>query len=216
MRRRVAVWGLVVLGAMLGHAGPAHAQLPVCPQPLPEEAYYTACAPGGRILVAQLLLDLAIDHVMKPDLPPVRRRAGDLLRAVTSDEWMEKNGALRAYLDQLEPIKLTKLDTTTGTLLLVGADEARRFSGAIAVGDLPYDLTLQLPERLSGGYWRTPDVLQIAFWEGQRATLGITIPGGGQVEAAVECLVLSTDGIRMVTSGAATPDLLVRFDECGG
>jgi hypothetical protein len=201
--------------ATLARVGDARAQLPVCPQPVPAQPYYTACAPGGRLVVARLLFDLAIDHLMKADSDPLRRRAGDLLRAVVSDETIEKNEALRAYLDGLNVLTLTKLDTVTGMLQLNVADESRRFSEAINLGGDPYRLTLQLPARLSGGYWRTPDVLQIAFWEGQRARVGIAIAGGGQLEAEVDCIVISTDGIRVVTGGADTPDILVLFDACG-
>ena len=216
MRRRGAVWGWVgATAAIAAHAGVAHAQLPVCPQPSPEAAYYTACAPLGRILVARLLYDLAIDHLLKSDLDPVRRRLGDLLRAFVNGEVLEKNDALRRYLDRLEPLRLVKLDTTTGTLQLDVAEEERRFTGtfAFAEGTSP-DISWELPARLAGGYWRTPAVLQVAFWEGQRATFRVAAPNGDALAAEVECLVVSTDGVRIVTGGTSTPDVLVRFEGC--
>lgn len=213
--RRVAVWwGVVAVSTMLGHARVASAQLPVCPQPSPEEAYYTACAPGGRLLAARVLFDLAIDHVLKADSEPVKRRAGDLFRSMVSDATLEKNSELRAYLDRLDPLKLTKLDTATGLLQLAVPEEARRFTGTLDLGAEPFQLSWQLPARLAGGYWRTPGVLQIAFWEGQRATFRVTAPSGIEIEAEVDCLVISTDGIHVVTADASTPDILVRFDEC--
>ncbi len=215
MRRASVWWGTAAILAMLGHAGVASAQSPVCPQPSPEEAYYTACAPGGRLVVARMLFDLAIDHVLKSDFEPVKRRAGDVIRSLLTEETLKKNSELRAYLDRLDPLKLTKLDTTTGMLQLAVPEESRRFTGALDLGTEAYRLSWQLPARLGGGYWRSPDVLQIAFWEGQRATFSLTAPSGVEIEAEVECLVISTDGIRVVTADASVPDILVRFEECG-
>lgn len=213
MRRRVAVWGGAAIAyAAIAHAGVAHAQLPVCPQPSPDQAYYTTCAPSGRFIAARLLFDLAVDHVMKPDTDQVRRHLGDLLRASVSSEALEKNDVLRDYLDRLDVLKLAKIDTATGTLLLSVADESRRFAGTVDLGSAPVKLSWDLPERLAGGYWRTPNVLQIAFWEGQRARFRVELPSG-ELAAEVECVVISTDGLRIVTSGD-TPDILVRFEEC--
>ncbi len=216
MSRRVGVsWGLLVIAAVLAPADAAHAQLPVCPQPPPDQTYYTACVPGGRLLAARVLLDLAVDHDFKADSDPVLRRAGDVFRSLVAKDDVESNGDLRRYLDQLEPIKLTKLDTATGMLQLNVPDDARTFAGDVKVGDDAHTVRLQLPARLSGGYWRTPDVFQIAFWEGQRATIALRIPSGPEITAEIECLVVSSDGIRAVTTGD-TPDLLVRFDDCAG
>jgi hypothetical protein len=204
---------MVMAGVILGRAAMASAQLPVCVDPSPEQQYYTACAPGGRFLAANLLFDLAVDHVFKADSAPVKRRAGDILRSLVTDETLDKNDALRAYLDALEPMKLTKIDTTTGMLLLHVGEEQRRFAGSVALDTESYQVSWQLPERLAGGYWRTPGVLQIAFWEGQRAKFRIEGPSGIAVEAQIDCLVVSTDGIRVVT--ATGPHILVRFDQCG-
>ena len=216
MSRRVGVsWGLLAIAAVLARTDAAHAQLPVCPQPAPDQPYYTACVPGGRLLAARVLLDLAVDHDFKADRDPVRRRAADVFRSLVTDEAFESNGDLRRYLDELEPIILTKLDTATGMLQLNVTDDARTFTGDVKVGDDARNVRLQLPARLSGGYWRTPDVFQVAFWEGQRATIGLLLPAGGEITAEIECLVVSTDGIRAVTTGE-TPDLLVRFDDCAG
>lgn len=216
MRFRLAVGvAATMISAAAGVSSPAYAQLPVCPQPVPADAYYSTCIAGGRFAAARLLFDLAIDHVLKGDFDPVYRRPSDIFRTLAVGEAREKNAPLITFLDRLGMIALTKLDTTTGTLRLDVDGDAQRFDGAIHVGDPPTPFTLRLPDRLAGGYWRTPNVLQVAFWEGQRATLGIVVPGGKRVETEIECLVVSTDGIRVVTGGSGIPDLSVRFDECG-
>ena len=214
MRSRLAAC-VAMISATVGATSLAYAQAPVCPQPVPADPYYSACVAGGRIPAARLLFDLAIDHVMKGDYDPVYRRPSDVFRILAVKEVREKNEPLIDFLDRLGLIMLTKLDTTTGTVRLDVDGDARRFDGTIDVRASPTPFTLQLPERLAGGYWRTPTVLQVAFWEGQRATLGIVVPGGVRVETEIECLVMSTDGIRVVTGGSGIPDLAVRFDECG-
>jgi hypothetical protein len=213
MQRRVAVWGAALAVATFAQAGVARAQLPVCPQPSPDQTYYTACSPSGRYIATRLLFDLAIDHVMKADTDLVGRRVGDLLRASMSKETLEKNDTLRSYVDGLDVLKLSRIDIATGTLLLDVAAESRRFAGTIDVGTSPVKVAWDLPERLAGGYWRTPSVLQIAFWEGKRARIDLGLPGG-ELKAEIECLAISIDGIRIVTSGSDTPDILVRFEEC--
>ncbi len=188
--------------------------MPVCPQPSAAQLYYQACVPGGRLGVMRLLFDLAVDQTMKADTDPIRRHVGDLLRAAVSEDTIDKNDALRDYLDHLPPLNLTKLDTATGTLQLNVADESRHFEGTIDTGTSSVNVSWDLPTRLSGGYWRTPNVLQIAFWQGQRARIRIGVPEH-EFSAEIECLVISGDGIRAITSGADTPHILVRFDECG-
>lgn len=214
MRSRVAVWkGVLAAIALLGSIGRAEAQVPVCAAPSPSEPYYTACAPMGRLGAARFLFDLTVDHVFKPESSQIRRRAGDVLRSLVPDDVLEKNVGFLAYLDALAPVVLAKIDTATGSVQLAVEEKNRRFEGNVELGDAPYPLTLQLPARVSGGYWRTAGVLQIAFWEGQRATVGLGAPGPTHIDAEVECLVVSTDGVRVVTTGA-TPDVLVRFEDC--
>ena len=214
MRRRLAGWiRCVLLWACVAHAGEANAQMPVCQQPTAAAPYYTACLPMGRVRVARLLGDFAIDHVMKAEGEVVQRRVGDLLRALVSKDVLKRNLALREYVDALEPLVFARIDTATGTLDFA-IDEARRsFAGDIDTGASPVHVSWDLPARLSGGYWRTPDVLQVAFWQGKRARMRLAAPGG-ELAAEIECLVVSADGVRIVTSGADTPDILIRFDEC--
>jgi hypothetical protein len=214
MRRRVVVWGrLGVLAAVLTQAGAAHAQLPVCAQPTPSESYYTACAPGGRLLAARFLSDLAIDHLLKAETDPVKRRLADILRSAVTKDTLEANGALLAALDGLPPITLTKLDTTTGTVGLVVDEDRRRFSGTVESATKRATVSWELPARLAGGYWRTPATLQLAFWEGQRPRVEVETPAA-KVSVEIECVAVSTDGVRLLTAGRDTPDVLVLFDAC--
>jgi hypothetical protein len=151
---------------------------------------------------------------MKSDTDPVLRRPSDLLRMVASKDARDRNGALTTYVDKFESFAFTKLDTTTGNLALPVSDDLRYFEGTIDLGSDQIAVSWQLPNRVAGGYWRTPDVLQIAFWESHRPRLWIPIPNSGRTELIVECIVISTDSIRIVTGGSETPDVLVRFDGC--
>jgi len=200
--------------SIVGWAGVSVAQLPVCAQPEPDQPAYTACLPGGRFVVVPLLTNLAIDQLMKADGTPIKRDGHELFQSMASEESREKNAALGEYLDRLEPLKLTRIDTSTGTLRLDVADEERSFSTTVVVGDAEHRLGLELPARLEGGYWRTPGVLQMAFWKGQRVSLTSKTTSGSEFSAEIECVSVSADGIRIVTSGPSVPDILVGFDPC--
>lgn len=213
--QRMARWcASLPVCAIIGSASIAAAQLPVCPQPEADAPYYSACLPSGRFLVASVLTSFAIDQLLRADTAPFVRRPREILESVSTEALLEKNAALVDYLGRLEPLKFSRLDTSTGLVALGANDEVRSFDAVIDVDTVPYSVSVQLPERVEGGYWRTPGVLQVAFWEGHRATLALTTPGGIDMQAQIDCLVVSTDGIRVLTAGSSTPDLLVRFGEC--
>jgi|GEM_PF-1999193 len=199
---------------MVGWPGAASAQLPVCAPPEPQAPYYAACLPTGRFLVASFLTSFAIDQLLRADTTPFVRRPREVLESVSTEDLLKKNAALVDYLGKLKPLEFSRLDTSTGLAAMNTAEETRSFETVIEVGDVPYKVSLKLPARIEGGYWRTPGVLQLAFWENHRATLAIEAPNGIEIDAQVECLVVSTDGIRVLTAGPSVPDLLVRFGEC--
>ena len=111
-------------------------------------------------------------------------------------------------------MKLTRLDTATGTLRMDVGDEERSFRSTIVVGNATTDVSLSLPERIEGGYWRTPGVLQMAFWKDRQVHIHVDVPGGDPFDADIECAAISGDGVRLVTSGDDIADVLVRFDSC--
>jgi len=213
--QRIPRWYTVAaLCAIVGWTGTAAAQLPVCPQPEPDAPYYTACLASGRFLVASTLTNLAIDQLLKPEGAPFYRRPREVLESLSTKDLLEKNAALVDFLGKLEPVKFSAIDTSTGMLQLDTAEDLRTLETTVDVGGVPYDISVKLPARIEGGYWRTPGVLQMAFWEGRRATFGVKSAGIIDMEAQIDCLVVSTDGIRAVTADPSTPDILIRFDGC--
>ena len=205
----------LLFAVCLGCAYPltAAAQQPICAEPSPDKTYYTACTPGGRIIATRLLWDLTVDHVLKPE--PFSRHAINLFEFMVRKTTRESNGDLEEYLRHLEPAKFTRLETATGLVKMSVPETARTFASTVQLGDDRYDVSWRLPTTIAGGYWRTPGVLQIAFWEGSRATVSIKAPNGVAIDADVACLVLSPDGLRILTASKSAPDVLVQFASCG-
>lgn len=192
--------------------GIAAAQQPVCPPPSLDKPSYGLCAPAGRLVAARFLWELTIDHVLKPDV--FSRRADDLFRSLAPKTVQENNPQIVAYLAGLEPAMLSRLETSTGALDMAVPDGKRTFASTVEIDEQQYQLSWRLPARIAGGYWRTPAVLQIAFWDGSRMALTLTSPNGTEVSAEIACLALSTDALRVVATDASTPDILVAFVGC--
>jgi len=194
--------------------GAALAQSPVCPRPIPDRPVHVACAPGGRFAAAAILSNFAIDQTMRGDVGTFQRAPHGIFTSVTSQETQDGNAALGAWLARLAAASFTRLDTATGTLRMDVDEEDRSFTTRMETGETTTDLSLTLPQRVEGGYWRTPGVLQIAFWKGRRVGFKASVAGASELASEVECLTISGDGIRLLLSADEAPDVLVRFDSC--
>ena len=192
----------------------ASAQRPICPEPVPQDPYFTACNIGGQLATARLLADFAVDHLLKSHNLPFWRRPIDLLRTYDAGWVVTDEHPLVQYLQLLSPLKFTRLDTSTGTVEWEVTDRDRHYETSVSFRGGNYDFSWNLPSRLLGGYWRTPGVLQVAFWETQRPVVGIRSPEGFQLNAEISCIALSTEGVRIVTSDPAIPDVLLQFGPC--
>lgn len=190
------------------------AQLPVCPQPEPDQPVYFSCASAGRFAAVRLLTDLAIDHLLRGDNGPILREPAAVFASAVGSEAAEENEELVDVLRQLEPLRLTRIDTSSGTLRLDVEETERSLDTRFRRGDAVAKLTIDLPPRIEGGYWRTPGVLQMVFWKGQRPRFEVSSEAGTSLAAEVECLVASADGIRLVTAGSSIPDVVVGFGPC--
>jgi hypothetical protein len=199
---------------IVGWAGVCAAQYPICPQPDPDQPVYVACVPDGRFAVVPLLTDLTVDLLLKSEGVPIRRDGRELFKSMTSEETFKANSPLADFLDRLEPVELTRTDTATGTVRLEVGENERRLSTMVTIGDSQVRLGLEFPECVEGGYWRTPGVLQVAFWKGQRPSFSTRLAVGTELAAEIDCIALSVDGIRVVTAGTSVPDILIGFEAC--
>ncbi len=212
--RAVANLSVVALAVALTFVlpRPAAAQFPVCAAPAAGEVFRTACRTWEAAGVLQLLDELTVDHLFKPEAPPFERTWTQLLAPFTSKNLVE-NEEFRARAMALAPLRFTQLDRTTGTVSTDLASAPRELEiESRGFGD-PVQLRIRFPEALDGGYWRGPDVLQIAFWERNR--LGLTVVHGGSevVSGDVECVALSPDGVLVRFAGGVAP-LFLRTRDC--
>lgn len=205
---------MLVCLVLAGWSGAASAQMPVCPQPDPAAPVWSACSPTGRFLAISFLSNLTIDQLLRYDGRPIERRPRDLFESVVDGDTLASHAALADWLGELGALRLTRLDTATGTLDMETAEDHRVFSSTLTVGGLGYEARFEMPAKVEGGYWRTPGVLQMVFWKDRRAKFRVETPAAGTVEGEIECAVVSADGIRLVTAGEGTPDVLVGFGPC--
>jgi hypothetical protein len=207
---RACAWA-VALAVVLG-SSPAFAQLPVCPAVAPGERVQLSCKPFSLLSVGRFLADFSVDQLFKPSPPPFRRTILEAAQLFVPKE-LSDSPALLAWTAALAPLRFTQLDRTTGTVQADYSKSDRDFEETVAGFGSEVRLTLRMPERLQGGYWRAPDVLQITFWERQRAAFVVESPAGSRVEAELECVSLTPDGLLLRLSGGLPP-ILVLVREC--
>ena len=208
------LWMLLTVCAAVLRPGAAPAQRPVCPPPVPDQVYYTACGVGGQVPVSRFLAEFATDHLFKSKTFPFTRRAIDVLRVFDPGSVITDDHPVLPYLQRLKPIVFTRLDTAAGFVDWRVDESDRSFATHVEVAHQQYDVSWQLPARVAGGYWRTPGVLQVALWESQRPTLAVQSQDGLHLSVEVSCMVLSADGLRVVTTEPSTPEVLVLLGPC--
>jgi hypothetical protein len=203
----------LVVTAFLLAATSAHAQRPVCAPVGAEERVQPFCAPLSLYAAVRFLSEFTVDHHFKPAPPAIQRSALDTTRFVIGKQ-LADNPALETFLRGLEPLRFIQLDRSTGTLVSDFGKNERRFQGSLKGVEGEPALTVRMPASLQGGYWRAPDVLQIAFWQNQRFAVRMDYGNGRAFDAEVECIALSPDGLlaRFASPGAAP--LLLQFREC--
>jgi hypothetical protein len=192
----------------------ADAQLPICAPLGPDELVQAACAPYSLYPAVRLLADFTVDHLFKPAPPPIQRtllEAGQLFAA----KQIADNPPLQSFLENLAPLRFSQLDRTTGTLIADFNANKREFQGRLVGVEGEPTLSLRVPAILQGGYWRGPDVLQIAFWEKERIAVRLAPNGGLAFDGEVECLVLSPDGLLLRFAPEPRTPLLLELRECG-
>ncbi|MFN2375931.1 MAG: hypothetical protein ABR538_05295 [Candidatus Binatia bacterium] len=205
-----AIAGLVAAAFVL-LAAPARAQRPVCADLAQGEAVQVACRPFTLFAVVRFLSDFTVDHLFKPSPPPVQRSVMEAVQVFGSKEIID-NPALKEFLSGLAPLRFTQLDRTTGAVLADFTKSPREFRATLE--GTGAELALTLPAVAQGGYWRAPDVLQVAFWEKGRFGFSLTSKDRPAMAAEIGCLSLTPDGLLLRFEPASIPPLLVLFREC--
>lgn len=189
------------------------ADVPVCPPPAAGEVVRSACRTWDAAAVAKLLDQITVDHLFKRELPGFERTWMQIVGPLQSKNLVESEAFLK-LARELEPLRFTQLDRTSGTVSAHFASSVREADvDALGFGD-GVKLHLSFPESLDGGYWRGPDALQVAFWEKYRLALRVERAGAVVAEGEVACLALSPDGIFVRFSGKESAALFIRVRDC--
>jgi hypothetical protein len=214
MLRDFPVRAATVAGLAFALAGVSSAaEPPVCAPPAAGEVFRTSCRNWDTGAVVQLLDELTVDHLFKPELPAFERTWLQLFAPFTSKNLVESEG-FRKLAQGLEPLRFTQLDRTTGTVSASLAATPREADvDALSFGEA-VRVHVRFPETLDGGYWRGPDTLQVAFWEKYR--LGLRVTRGDAVVASgdVACLALSPDGLMVRFAEKDSVPFFLRIRDC--
>lgn len=208
----------VVLAGFLGLLGawpttPAIAQQPVCRPLAPGEAAIRSCRPPCLDAAVRLLADFSVDQIFKPAPPTFGRNPLDLAQALVGKE-LRDNPQLAAFLASLPSLRFRQLDRVTGTLVAEFPESRRVFETRLEGVPGEPTLAIKFPEHMEGGYWRAPDALQIAFWEGKRMDARLASATGATLEGTLQCLALSPDGLLLRMGPGDKPPIFFAFREC--
>jgi hypothetical protein len=193
---------------------PARAQRPVCVAPGPTEPHHVFCLSDAYFPVVRLISDFTVDHLFKPAPPAFRRTFSDFLAPLAGYQ-MATHPELAGQLKALE-LKFTQLDRTTGVLVGDFAkleNASRAINGVWNENKLPLTLQVDVPARVEGGYWRSPDAVQLAFWKGKSPIIKVAADGQTTIGGAVDCLGFSSNGVHVRFRDGATP-VMFRARSC--
>lgn len=202
---------------LVAGAGAARAQMPVCPEEVPQGRVlvYRSCGAGGTLAIARFLQEITIDHAARANDQPFHRSLADAI-AMAYDARKLRDTPLDAYLRGLPPLELTRLDASTGNVDWAIDEQSRTFTlrGFQDLDPTRFAVTIDWPPRVRGGYWRTPATFQVALWEKARPKLRVTAIEGFVHEVEISCIVVTANRIRIETGDGSKPDILIVFDEC--
>lgn len=213
MQRRPVNFRTLAVASFLLVATSAHAQRAVCAPVAPDEQVQTACMPFSLFPSVRFLADFTVDQLFKPAPPPFQRTLLEV-SSLFVGKTIADNPELKRFLGALAPIRFTQFDRTTGSVLADFEDNKREFQSRLEGLEGSPQLTVLVPRQLQGGYWRGPDVLQIAFWDNGRIAIRVTGTSGPDFVGDVRCLSLTPDGLLVRFAGSTTPPLLAMFREC--
>jgi hypothetical protein len=191
----------------------ADAQEPVCPPDSGDKMYRTTCRPDLRFGVVRFLSDFTVDHLFKPSPPRIRRTPAELLAPFVGDT-VAANEDLRDHVGSIDDFRFTQLDTATGVFYADIDEDTRTFSSVLSSVEELSSFRIELPERLEGGYWRTPGALQLAFWKGKRVGFFARTAQEESLQGSIACVAISADRLRIELADESMPGIIVEMSEC--
>ena len=193
--------------------GAAAAQRPICLPVSPTEAVQTICKPFSLYSAVRLLSDFTVDQLFKTAPPPFRKEFAEFVQAIAADN-LTANPSLQKFLRAMPPLQFSQLDRSSGTLLADSIDEIPVFEERLVFGDARPTVSLRIPRQIAGGYWRGPDVLQIALWENRRPRVRIAPDNLEAIEVELECISIAPDAAILRFAPSTVPPLVIRFVDC--
>jgi len=194
----------------------SQAQQPICAPPVPTQTYLDVCHSSSFVVrdVTRLLSRFSVDHVFKLPPPAFSYSFKEFVSPLIAD-LLNRYEDLDAFISGLAAVQFTRLDYSTGTLSANLEDAPRSFSTELENDDDEKSrLALQLPILLEGGYWRAPDVVQMAFWNDHRPSFTFELDDGKVVEGDVKCISLSASNLKIDLENEDQPEIVISFGGC--
>jgi hypothetical protein len=204
-----------ILVLELSHVSRACAQQAICPPIAKDQQVTIACRPVYAFSAMRMLADFTVDHLYKPAPWSFERTFAQSAQGLALQE-LKDNPDLARFLTLLPAVRFTQLDRSTGTLLGTYDKAERVLEASLTVLAGEVTFSLEVPERLEGGYWRSPDVVQMAFWQGKRLRLKVRGGGGPDVGGEVSCASLTPEGLTVTFAESGVPPLVILFRGCLG
>ncbi|HXC51676.1 MAG TPA: hypothetical protein VN634_12370 [Candidatus Limnocylindrales bacterium] len=203
---------LVVVAACCS-AVTAEAQQPICPQFVRGQQVAVVCRASYGFSVVRFAADFTVDHLLKPLPWSFERSLSQIAQAFAFKE-LRDNPELAKFLLAIAPIRFAQLDRTTGTVSAAFESNERAYSAPVSGVTGTPKFSLDLPERLEGGYWRAPDVVQIAFWQGKRMHVRLENADGNAIDGEIACVSMTPDGVSITFAQESTPAVFLMTRGC--
>jgi len=193
----------------------SHAQHPICAPPSPSQTYLAICKPGLSSIQASafFLTRFSVDHLFKPPQKTFSYTLVEFAAPFVGRQLAEDEDLYDAVRN-LPAIKFARLDNSTGTLVAIFEESLRSLNGRFDDDDQQSRLSLELPARLEGGYWRAPDVLQMAFWTNHRPSIRFEFENRTVIESEISCISMSADSLKIDLVEDDQPGILVSLGSC--
>lgn len=215
MRAVYSVAFMFATAWMVSVSTASQAQHPICAPPSPSQTYLAICMPGLSSIQgsALILAQFSVDHLFKPPRISFSYTLAQFAAPFVGRQLVEDEDLYDAVRD-LPAIKFARLDNSTGTLVAIFEESLRSLTGHFNDDDQQSRLSLELPARLEGGYWRAPDVLQMAFWTNHRPSIRFELENRTVIESEISCISMSAGSLKIDLVEDDQPGILVSLGSC--